>query len=139
MRTAPARRITALLIAAAFLAGCAEEPDDDEVVGNPVPYTWIASEYKHNGVDYVDEVDPPGSVAAEVERQSAAMDRLHSDDGWVFLRYADDIVAISPYQTGSLVQIDDYRSGHKRWKSRLAKWPHPDSASFRGGGPGSGK
>ncbi|MFJ6995646.1 DUF4247 domain-containing protein [Streptomyces sp. NPDC003090] len=138
MRTAPARRITALLITAAFLAGCADEPDDDEAA-NPVPYSWIVSEYQPNGADYVDEVDPPQPVADEIEGQSAAIERLHSDDGMVFLRYSDDIVAISPYQTGSLVQVDDYRSGHKRWKSRLSKWPDPDSASFRGGGPGSGK
>ncbi|OEJ97554.1 DUF4247 domain-containing protein [Streptomyces thermolilacinus] len=135
MRTAPARRITALLLAAAFLAGCADEPADD---GNPVPYTYLSSEYTPSGADYVDAVDQPSTVADEIHGHSSATERLDSEDK-VFLRYRDDIVAISPFLTGSRIEVADYRTGHKRWKSHLRSWPDPDSASFRGGGPGSGK
>ncbi|CAL9336847.1 DUF4247 domain-containing protein [Streptomyces sp. enrichment culture] len=135
MRTALARRITAPLLAALFLAGCAGEPEDD---GNPVPYTYLSSAYTSSGSDYVDAVDLPSSVAAEIHGHSPAMGRLDSEDK-VFLRYRDDIVAISPFLTGSRIEVADYRTGHKRWKSHLRSWPDPDSAGFRGGGPGSGK
>ncbi|MCP9960065.1 MULTISPECIES: DUF4247 domain-containing protein [Streptomyces] len=134
MRTA--RRSTALLLAAALLAGCGDEPDDD---GNPVPSSWIRGQYTSSGADYVDGVDGPAAVADEIHRHSAARERLSSGD-MVFLRYRDDIVAVSPYRAGSLIEVDDYRTGYRRWKPHLRSvWPDPDSASFRGGGPGSGK
>ena len=40
---------------------------------------------------------------------------------------------------GSLIEIEDYRNGYRRHKQHLTYWPDPDSASFRGGGPGEGK
>ncbi|MFJ8693233.1 DUF4247 domain-containing protein [Streptomyces roseolilacinus] len=132
-----ARRITALLLAAVVLAGCADEPDDDD--GNPVPSAWISRQYTTSGVDHVDERDAPSKVADEIHGHSTAVDRLDSD-GRVFLRYRDDIVAVSPYLAGSRIEIADYRTGYRRWKSHIrTTWPDPDSASFRGGGPGSGK
>lgn len=131
-----ARRTTALLLAAVVLAGCADEPDDD---GNPVPSAWISRQYTTGAGGHVDDRDAPSKVADEIHGHSTATDRLDSD-GTVFLRYRDDIVAISPHRTGSLIEIADYRTGYRRWKPHLrTKWPDPDSAGFRGGGPGSGK
>ncbi|MCP9946955.1 DUF4247 domain-containing protein [Streptomyces somaliensis] len=134
MRTA--RRTTALLLAAAALAGCGDEPDDD---GNPAPSSWIRGHYTRSGAHYVDGADRPPAVADEIHRYSTATDRLVSG-GTVFLRYRDDIVAVSPYLAGSRIEVADYRTGYRRWKSHLrTAWPDPDSTSFRGGGPGSGK
>ncbi|MFD3357015.1 DUF4247 domain-containing protein [Streptomyces fradiae] len=134
MRTA--RRTTALLLAAAALAGCAGGSDDD---GNPVPSSWISRQYTSSGTHYVDLRDLPSNVADEIHGHASARDRLESG-GTVFLRYRDDIVAVSPHQAGSRIEIADYRSGYRRWKSHLRTvWPDPEGSGFRGGGPGSGK
>jgi hypothetical protein len=129
------RRISAVLLAAAALTACSEEPEE----GNAVPSGWIRETYTPADTGYVDSSDPTSRVADEIHGNTSAQDR-HSDDGMVFLRYRDDIVAVSPHRTGSLIEIADYRTGYHRWKPRLGNvWPDPDSASFRGGGPGSGK
>ncbi|MEV3988523.1 DUF4247 domain-containing protein [Streptomyces sp. NPDC049837] len=133
-----ARRISAMLLATVALAACSSEPDDD---GNDVPSAWIRGEYSSSGLNYIDRTDPASKVAEEIDGNTSAVDRL-SDGDKEFLRYRDDIVAISPHSSGrgSLIEIDDYRSGYHRWRTHLgSSWPDPDSASFRGGGPGSGK
>lgn len=131
-----ARRISAILLATAALAACSSAAEDD---GNDVPSGWIRTEYTANGADYVDRSDPTSKVAQEIDGHTAAKSRI-SDSGKVFLRYRNDIVAISPHQNGSLIEIADYRSGYHRWKSHIRTlWPDPDSNQFRGGGPGSGK
>ncbi|OKK03497.1 hypothetical protein AMK26_18585 [Streptomyces sp. CB03234] len=133
-----ARRISALILATAALAACADEPDDD---GNAVPSGWIRGEYSRSGAGYVDRTDPTSQVAKEIDGNTSAVDRL-SDGDRRFLRYRDDIVAISPHSSGrgSVIEIADYRSGYHRWRTHIGSvWPDPDSAAFRGGGPGSGK
>lgn len=133
-----ARRISAMLLATVALAACSSEPDDD---GNDVPSAWIRGEYSASGFDYVDRTDPASKVAQEIDGNTSAVARL-SDGGKEFLRYRDDIVAISPHSSGrgSLIEVADYRSGYHRWRTHIGSvWPDPDSASFRGGGPGSGK
>ncbi|MTE17781.1 DUF4247 domain-containing protein [Streptomyces sp. TRM43335] len=129
------RRVSAMFLAAMTLAGCSTDPED----GNDVPSGWIRRQYAAGGTGYVDRSDPPPRVAGEIDDHTSARDR-HTADDMVFLRYRNDIVAISPRLGGSLIQIEDYRTGHRRWKSRIGSvWPDPDSAAFRGGGPGSGK
>ncbi|MDT0380325.1 DUF4247 domain-containing protein [Streptomyces sp. DSM 42041] len=108
---------------------------------NEVPDQWISSTYEYELGDYVDPSDAPRKVADEIDGHTAAADRL-SDDGMVFLRYEDDMVAISPRTSGSgsVIDIDDYDDGYDRWGSHVrSKWPAPGSGSFRGGGPGLGK
>ncbi|WP_149181463.1 DUF4247 domain-containing protein [Streptomyces sp. TRM49041] len=130
-----ARRITVLLLATAALAGCSSDPDD----GNDVPSSWIRRQYATSGADYVDSRDTPSRVAQEIDGHTAARDRL-SDNDMVFLRYRNDIVAISPHASGSRIEIADYRTGYRRWRPHIRSvWPDPDSDTFRGGGPGSGK
>ncbi|MGP4052444.1 DUF4247 domain-containing protein [Streptomyces sp. 2A115] len=129
------RRISVVSLAAVALAACSGSSDG----GNEVPSSWIRKEYRGSGVNYVDRGDTPSAVADEIHGHKSSQDRV-SDDGRVFLRYRDDIVAITPLRSGSRIEIDDYRRGYSRWRSHIGSvWPDPDSDAFRGGGPGSGK
>ncbi|WP_432076047.1 DUF4247 domain-containing protein [Streptomyces wuyuanensis] len=129
------RLLTATMLSMAALTACSDEPDD----GNAVPSSWIRQQYGGSGPGYTDPSDRISKVGDEIHGHTASTDRI--DDGdMVFLRYRDDIVAISPHLQGSRIEIDDYRTGHKRWKSRIGNvWPDPETNAFRGGGPGSGK
>lgn len=130
-----ARRISVMFLATVALAACSGSSDG----GNAVPSSWIRKEYGGSGVGYVDRSDATSAVAKEIDGHTSARDRT-SDGDMVFLRYRNDIVAITPYQSGSRIEIDGYRSGYYRWKSHIRSvWPAPDSNEFRGGGPGSGK
>ncbi|GAA2494222.1 DUF4247 domain-containing protein [Streptomyces gobitricini] len=134
-----ARRVSVMLLATLALAACSSDPDDDD--GNAVPSGWIRGAYSSSGAGYVDRADPAPRVAKEIDGNTPAVARL-TDGGKEFLRYRNDIVAISPHAggTGSLIEIADYRTGYHRWRTHLGSvWPDPDSAAFRGGGPGSGK
>lgn len=114
--------------------GCSSGP-------NEAPDDWIGQEYEYTMGDYVDRSDPPSKVADEIDGHTKSVERL-SDDGMVFLQYADDIVAISPRSTGpgSVIDVDDYEDSYDRYRSHVGGyWPAPGSRSFRGGGPGSGK
>ncbi|MEU4129188.1 DUF4247 domain-containing protein [Streptomyces wuyuanensis] len=131
------RLLTATMLAMAALTACSDEPDDDD--GNAVPSSWIRQQYGGSGPGYTDPSDRISKVGDEIHGHAASTDRIDGGD-MVFLRYRDDIVAISPYLQGSRIEIDDYRTGHKRWKSRIGNvWPDPETDAFRGGGPGSGK
>ncbi|WP_233580592.1 DUF4247 domain-containing protein [Streptomyces triticirhizae] len=134
----PFRRATALALVAAVtvLTGCSGGGSDD------APRGWIADTYQRgsgSGV-YLDPVDRPGIVADEIDGQSSAEDRITSDDQ-VFLKYDDDIVAISPNSPrGSRIEIEDYRRGVQRWHNHVGhRWSSSQNDNFRGGGPGSGK
>lgn len=128
-------RISVVFLAAVTLAACSDDSDG----GNNVPSSWIRNEYRGSGVSYVDRSDTPSEVADEIHGHASSRDRI-SSGGKVFLRYRDDIVAVSPYQSGSRIEIDDYRRGYSRWRPHIGSvWPDPDSDGFRGGGPGSGK
>lgn len=130
-----ARHLSATLLAVVALVSCSGGSDD----GNDVPSSWIRKEYRGSGAGYVDSSDATSAVAKEIDGHTTARDRT-SDGGMAFLRYRNDIVAISPYRGGSRIEIDDYRTGYSRWRSHIGSvWPDPDSDAFRGGGPGSGK
>ncbi|MFI9615258.1 DUF4247 domain-containing protein [Streptomyces sp. NPDC052023] len=129
-----ARRIGVLFLATAALAACSGDSG-----GNAVPSSWIRTEYRSGGGGYYDRTDSVNTVANEIDKHTSAQDRTTSGS-MVFLRYRDDIVAVSPYRGGSRIEMDDYRTGYHRWRPHLSSvWPDPDSDSFRGGGPGSGK
>jgi hypothetical protein len=139
---AAARRRTAVtaatLLSGAALAACSSGPS-----GHQVPSDWIHQNYYvSNSYGYdLDPKDPPAKVADEINKHSSAKDRLE-DSGMVFLRYRNDIVAVSPYEKGSKIEIDSYNSGYHHWNSYIRnRWPIPDTdgGAFRGGGPGSGK
>jgi hypothetical protein len=132
-----ARLICVTLFALVALTACGDDPED----ANAVPSSWIRQQYSSSslGAGYVDSSDATSKVAKEIDGHTAAGGRI-DDDGKVFLRYRNDIVAITPLKSGSRIEIDDYRGGYYRWKTHIRSvWPDPDSDSFRGGGPGSGK
>ncbi|MFF0451427.1 DUF4247 domain-containing protein [Streptomyces sp. NPDC004609] len=130
-----ARRISAMILATVALAACSSDSEK----AHDVPTGWIRDEYTASTAGYVDNTDTASRVATEIDNHTSARGRT-SDGDMVFLRYRDDIVAISPYMKGSLIEIADYRSGYQRWQNHLRSvWPHPNSDEFRGGGPGSGK
>ena len=58
-----------------------------------------------------------------------------------FLRYSDDIVAITANGTGSRIYVDDERRGYSHWLFFVGGvWGTGGSGeNFRGGGPGGGK
>ncbi|MFI6289083.1 DUF4247 domain-containing protein [Streptomyces sp. NPDC051018] len=129
------RRVGVMILATVALAACSKDPEKV----NDVPTAWIQGEYTADAAGYVDTTDTSSRVATEIDDHASARGRT-SDGDKVFLRYRDDIVAVSPYLKGSLIEIADYRTGYQRWQKHLRSvWPSPDSNEFRGGGPGSGK
>ncbi|QDY79537.1 DUF4247 domain-containing protein [Streptomyces qinzhouensis] len=135
-----ARRISVILLAAAALTACSSDDDKDATKYNDVPIQWIRGEYTASPSGYTDPVDDHNTVADEIHTNTASRDRV-SGASTVYLRYDDDIVAVTRQPRGSLIEIQDYRSGYSRWHHHLrtSSWPDPATQSFRGGGPGSGK
>ncbi|MGI5194271.1 DUF4247 domain-containing protein [Streptomyces sp. CA-288835] len=127
------RAAVAAALAATLLTACSGDGDDDAA-----PREWISKTYTETGADWRDSNSTPSEVAQAIHTERAAEDRT-SGDSMEFLRYGDDMVTVSPHRSGSLIEIDDYRDGYRRHKRHLTFWPDPDSASFRGGGPGEGK
>ena len=126
------RPLVTVMAVGLLTTGCGE---------NDVPSDWIARQYRHDAASngYLDRTDKPRKVADEIDGHTAAEDRL-TDDGMVFLRYDQDMVAVSPHGSGSLIEVEDYDDGYRRWGYHVRNhWPAPGSDSFRGGGPGSGK
>ncbi|MFH9864020.1 DUF4247 domain-containing protein [Streptomyces sp. NPDC017202] len=126
------RAAVAAVLAVALLAACSSDG------GNGVPRGWIRDTYTESGADWVVPGKTPAQVADAIHGHRAALDRA-SGGSMEFLRYGDDMVTVSPYRRGSRIEIEDYRNGYHRHSTHLTYWPNPDSASFRGGGPGEGK
>ena len=89
----------------------------------------------------------PDSVtrtAADISGAWKPAERL-VDPGGTFLRYSDDIVAVTPRaEGGSTVYLDDEDRGYNRWFPYVVGfWGFGGSGGpvggTRGGGPGAGK
>ncbi|MFC7220329.1 DUF4247 domain-containing protein [Streptomyces polyrhachis] len=107
--------------------------------GNAAPRGWISDTYDASGAGWTDPDSRPQEVADAIHGHSGSLDRT-TGDGMHFLRYADDMVTVSPRAGGSLVEIEDYRSAYNRHRRHVyGVMPDPDSEEFRGGGPGEGK
>jgi hypothetical protein len=127
------RAAVAAVLAATLLTACSSDGDS-----NAVPREWIRKTYTATGADWLDADSSPSEVAQAIRTERKEQDRA-SGDSREFLRYGDDMVTVSPHRSGSLIEIEDYRNGYRRHQQYLTSWPDPDSASFRGGGPGEGK
>ena len=115
--------------------------------------SWIGDKYTKAGRDTYRSPKAPQSVASEISRKFRPIDRV--DDtltrgaaGGIFLRYPKLVVGVLPNGPGSRITVDKPRSGYNRYYSHVGgRWSSPGSngwnsrgaASFRGGGPGSGK
>lgn len=83
----------------------------------------------------------PTLVANEISKAHKPTDEAFDPAG-VFLRYSDDMVAITPSGSGSRIEINDAERGYAAWYPFIGpRWGGPGGRStlFRGGGPGSGK
>ncbi|GGV15586.1 DUF4247 domain-containing protein [Actinomadura sp. LOL_016] len=117
------------------------------------PEKWIADKYKRVSSDTYRSPKKPADVAREIRKELKPIDRVNDmaslgNRGGVFLRYPKHVVGVLPYGTGSRITVDSARSGYNRYHSHVgghwstpgsSGWNNKGSASFRGGGPGSGK
>ncbi|WP_230421085.1 DUF4247 domain-containing protein [Actinomadura soli] len=133
----------AALVTVLALGGC----------GSTSKESWIGDKYKKMGAGTYRSPKAPPAVATEINKKFRSIDRV--DDlatmgaaGGIFLRYPQLVVGVLPNGTGSRITVDKPRSGYNRYYSHVSgRWASPGShgwtsagvASFRGGGPGSGK
>lgn len=116
------------------------------------PREYISQHYKR-----VSSLDQPGgglaytasgtpaSVAKKIADNTHPKHNRHSGDRY-FLQYSKDIVAVTPHDRGSMILVDNYRTGYQRHAAFIGifGWPStPRSGGlgndFRGGGTGGGK
>ena len=84
---------------------------------------------------------PASAVVKEISGRWSPADRVVDPSGY-FLRYSDDMVAVSPQGTGSRIYVDDEDRGYTRWFPYVGGvWGTSSGRAegFRGGGPGAGK
>jgi hypothetical protein len=75
-------------------------------------------------------------------RSSVSPADVQVDPQGYFLRYSDDIVAVTASGTGSRIYLDDERRGYSHWFPFVVGfWGTGSGAGegIRGGGPGAGK
>ncbi|MDL4817647.1 DUF4247 domain-containing protein [Actinomadura opuntiae] len=132
----------AAVLLAAALGGCGDSQQ-----------SWIGKKYHKVGYNTFQASQPPRTVASAINRKFKAIDRVddltrYGSGGGVFLRYPKMVVGVTPSGRGSRITIDKPSGGYNRYYSHVGHlWSAPGSggwnkhgiASFRGGGPGSGK
>ncbi|XRQ11877.1 DUF4247 domain-containing protein [Actinomadura welshii] len=134
--------VLAAVLAVLALGGCGTSNED-----------WIADKYSRIGSDTYRSSKAPQAVASEISRKFRPIDRV--DDmatrgaaGGIFLQYPKLVVGVLPDGSGSRITVDDPRRGYSRYHSHVGGiwlspgsngWTSGGAASFRGGGPGSGK
>jgi hypothetical protein len=134
--------VTAAALTVAALGGCGTSQK-----------SWIADKYTRVGSDTYRSGKPPQTVASEISRKFKPIDQVNDmatmgRNGGIFMRYPKLVVGVLPDGTGSRITVDGPRRGYSRHYSHVSgRWSSPGSngwtsrgaASFRGGGPGSGK
>jgi hypothetical protein len=92
-----------------------------------------------NSVVYT-STSKPKAVYEQIRSARPPADTQFDPSGY-FLRYSDDIVAITANGGGSRIYIDDERRGYSHWLLFVGGvWGTGGSGeNFRGGGPGGGK
>ncbi len=81
------------------------------------------------------------ATAADIKQAWKPAEEL-VDPGGTFLRYSDDIVAVTPRaEGGSTIYLDDEDRGYNRWFVYVGGFWGVGSpvGATRGGGPGAGK
>lgn len=87
----------------------------------------------------------PAAVAAAIAAKTHPKHRRNTGDRY-FLQYSNDIVAVTPYQRGSMILVDNYRTGYQRHHTFISTYGWPSTPrsggignDYRGGGTGGGK
>lgn len=83
---------------------------------------------------------PPTQVADEIAGEWRPADR-YVDGSGVYLRYADDVIAVLPLTVGSLILVEAIRTAYPRYYGVVGGywgW-RTGTEGARGGGPGGGK
>ena len=82
----------------------------------------------------------PKTVYEQIRSARPPADTQLDPSGY-FMRYSDDIVAVTASGTGSRIYVDDERRGYAHWLPFVGGvWGTGGSGeNFRGGGPGGGK
>ena len=132
-----------LAVAAIALAGVAVIAF--AVIRPSGPGAYLADRYRlvsSEGDSRVYRADAAPRQVFDDLRRSVKPAEVHTDPGGYFLRYRDDIVAVTPEGTGSRVWLDDSDRGYARWFPFIGGYWGTYTGSgegIRGGGPGSGK
>lgn len=134
--------VVAATLAATALGGCGKSQS-----------SWIADKYTKTGPGAFRSPKAPQTVASEIGRKFRPIDRVDDmatmgANGGIFMRYPKLVVGVLPNGAGSRITVDSPRAGYSHHYSHVSgRWSSPGSngwtsrgaASFRGGGPGSGK
>jgi hypothetical protein len=105
----------------------------------------LADNYRRasaNGDSIVYVSDKKPKAVYESIRGAVPPADVQVDPQGYFLRYSDDIVAITASGTGSRIYIDDERRGYAHWYPFVfGVWGTGSGSGegIRGGGPGAGK
>lgn len=106
---------------------------------------YLADNYKrvsaHGQSIVYSSPNKPKTVYEDIRDAQSPADTQIDPRGY-YLRYSDDIVAITANGTGSRIYIDDERRGYAHWLPIVGGfWGTYGGAGegFRGGGPGAGK
>ena len=104
-------------------------------------YTLVRTTDGGRSAEYTSN-DKPSAVAASIAGKWKPAERL-SDPSGFFLRYRNDIVAVTAAEGGgSRIHVDEERRGYTRWYPYIGGYWGTYSGpgeGFRGGGPGAGK
>ena len=132
-----------LVVAALALAGVAVIAFAAVRPSGPGPY--LADRYRlvsSEGDSRVYRADVPPRQVFDDLRRAVPPAEVLTDPGGYFLRYRNDIVAVTSEGTGSRVYLDDSDRGYARWFPFIGgywgTYTGP-AEGVRGGGPGSGK
>lgn len=106
---------------------------------------YLADNYQRssangNSVVYA-SANKPKTVYEDIRDAREPAD-VQVDPSGYYLRYSDDIVAVTANGTGSRIYLDDERRGYATWLPFVGGfWGTYGGTGegFRGGGPGSGK
>ncbi|WP_412539804.1 DUF4247 domain-containing protein [Longispora sp. K20-0274] len=111
------------------------------------PRAYVAKSFSRSTADDVDSAQAyrsakaPSAVAAMIRGKWKPAEEFADASGY-YLRYSDDVVAVFPNGTGSLIRVEDSDRAYRRYHSHVGGYwgfTTGQGEAGRGGGPGSGK
>ncbi|MGY0232439.1 DUF4247 domain-containing protein [Longispora urticae] len=111
------------------------------------PRGYVSRSFTRSAVDDVDgsqayrSTKAPAAVAAMIRGGWKPAEEFADASGY-YLRYSDDVVAVFPRGSGSLIRVEDSDRAYRRYHSHVGGYwgfTTGQGEAGRGGGPGSGK